>query len=315
MRSLRIILILWIALPLAAQDFQWPQDEISTVCFWNLENLFHPGIDSLNPDTNYTPTGSQRWTLNRYYRKLNDISRSLALIGGWQGLDMIGLCEVENDSCLIHLTRRMPGYDFIHYDSPDRRGIDCALLYYSPRVRVITSRPVRVLLDSVTHTRDLLYVCTENPQHDTLHLIVCHLPSQWGGQQTSEWKRERAKQTIQTLVDSIYSVSEHASIIVMGDMNCAPQNDLKRLQNLAALPAAKKWNGTHKYRGQWTTLDQFYISTFIAEQAEMQVKDIDHLREYDKRYLGYKPRRTFLGPRYHGGVSDHYPIVLRLKIR
>lgn len=313
MRFLRAILILWVALPLAAQDFQYPDDSTYTLAFWNVENLFHPGRDSLNPDSDYTPTGTYHWTLNRYFRKLNAISRSLSLIGGWQGLDIIGLCEVESDSCLIDLKRRMPGYDYIHYDGPDRRGIDCALLYRTKRIQLLSSRPVYVALDSATRTRDLLYVCTETATRDTFHLIVCHLPSQWGGAQATEWKRKRAKQAIQTLVDSIYSVSNNPTIIVMGDMNSAPKDDIRGLLNMATLPEVRRWEGTHKYQGRWTMLDQFYVSLLIAEKAEMQVKDIDRLKEYDKRYLGYKPRRTYIGPRYNGGISDHYPILLRIK--
>jgi hypothetical protein len=96
----------------------------------------------------------------------------------------------------------------------------------------------------------------------------------------------------------------------MGDMNSAPRNDLTGLKNMA-LP--ERWDGTHRFQGKWTTLDQFYASPVIADRTEMQVMDIDFLKEYDRRYLGHKPRRTFIGPRYNKGVSDHYPIVLKLK--
>lgn len=313
-RRIRVILLLWVALPLTAQTYEWPSDSICSIAFWNVENLFHPGQDSINTDYEFTPDGSQHWTKNRYFRKLDNLSRALTLIGGWQGLDIIGLCEVENDSCLIHLTRRLPGYDFIHYDSPDRRGIDCAMLYRRNRIHVLQSKPILVQPDSLTRTRDILYICIETNLRDTLHLLICHLPSQRGGQSASEWKRQYAKQILQTLVDSLYSIHPEPTIIVMGDMNSSPQNNLKRLTNLATDKAVSNhWEGTHKYRGTWTILDQFYISEHVARRATMRVMDIDMLREQDKRYLGYKPRRTFLGPRYHGGISDHYPILLRLK--
>lgn len=314
-RRFRIIWLLWIvALPLSAQTYEWPDDSICSIAFWNVENLFHPGQDSLNQDFEFTPDGSHRWTKSRYFRKLEKVSRALTLIGGWQGLDIIGLSEVENDSCLIHLTRRLPGYEYVHYDSPDRRGIDCALLFRSNRINVLHSQPILIQPDSLTRTRDILYVCARTFTGDTLHLFVCHLPSQRGGQSASEWKRQYAKQILQTRIDSLYAVHPEPTIVVMGDMNCAPHDDLERLTNLAAQKAtAKRWEGTHKFQGRWTMLDQFYVSDDIARRAEMSVMDIDMLKEPDIRYLGYKPRRTYVGPRYCGGVSDHYPVLLRLK--
>lgn len=310
MRYLRVILLLCLSLQMAAQSYEQRRDSVCQIAFWNVENLFYPGRDSLNRDSDYTPDGSHRWTYNRYFHKIEDLSRALVTIGGWQGLDLIGLCEVETDSCLIHLTRRLPRYGYVHYDSPDRRGIDCALLYHQDRIRVLSSRAIPVVLDSLHTTRDLLYVCARTYVGDTLHMVVCHLPSQWGGQAASEWKRQRAKAQIQQVVDSLYEAVESPQIIVMGDMNSAPRNDLTGLKNMA-LP--ERWDGTHRFQGKWTTLDQFYASPFIADRTEMQVMDIDFLKEYDRRYMGHKPRRTFIGPRYNKGVSDHYPIVLKLK--
>ncbi|MBR6017737.1 MAG: hypothetical protein IK073_03860 [Paludibacteraceae bacterium] len=313
MRRLWVILLLSIVCPMAAQQYERPDDKVCRIAFWNLENLFHPGQDSINRDSDYTPDGIHHWTLSRYYRKLTAISRALSYIGGWQGLDMIGVCEVENDTCLIHLTRRMPGYRFVHYDSPDRRGIDCGLLYHTTRISVLNSRAVPVPLDSLARTRDLLYVCAQDKWQDTLHIIVAHLPSQWSGQAASEWKRRRAKQVIQTLIDSIYAICPAPRIVVMGDMNAQPQEDIRGMRNLALQLDKSRWEGTHKYRNRWTTLDQFYVSPQLPHPI-MRVMDIDMLRERDPRYLGYRPHRTFRGVRYDGGVSDHFPILLELQI-
>jgi hypothetical protein len=157
---------------MAAQSYEQRRDSVCQIAFWNVENLFYPGRDSLNRDSDYTPDGSHRWTYNRYFHKIEDLSRALVTIGGWQGLDLIGLCEVETDSCLIHLTRRLPRYGYVHYDSPDRRGIDCALLYHQDRIRVLSSRAIPVVLDSLHTTRDLLYVCARTYVGDTLHMVV-----------------------------------------------------------------------------------------------------------------------------------------------
>ena len=110
MRYLLVILLLCLPLPMAAQSYEQRRDSVCQIAFWNVENLFYPGRDNLNRDSDYTPDGSHHWTYNRYFRKIEDLSHALVTIGGWQGLDVIGLCEVETDSCLIHLTRRLPHY-------------------------------------------------------------------------------------------------------------------------------------------------------------------------------------------------------------
>ena len=287
------------------------------VVSYNVENLFYPTRDTLecNPDTLFTPEGERHWSYTRYYRKIENIARVLTVIGEWDGVDVIGLQEIESAACVKRLcyTLRRNEYDFIHYDSPDRRGIDVALIYKKARFSPISSEVLRVDLGEQT-TRDILYVCGEISsavgQRDTLHLLVCHLPSQLNGKAESEWKRIAAKDVLRSAIDSLYALNEHARIIVMGDMNSRPQEDLLPLRN-RMITMQQHGEGTHKWQGQWTCLDQFYTSSALDE-AQVRIFAPEWIQEADEKGLGLKPKRCYIGFRYQNGFSDHLPIVLTL---
>ena len=284
---------------------------------YNVENLFHPKHDSVaidsawieKDDIEWTAEGERHWSYTRYYRKVENIARVLTNIGEWDGVDIVGLQEVENALCVKRLcyTLRPGEYDFVHYESPDRRGIDVALIYKKARVDTLRTRAIRVPLGEET-TRDILYVCAAVDKKDTLHFFVCHLPSQRGGAAESEWKRDQAKSVLQKAVDSVFAVSPQAKIVVMGDMNSAPKEDLKGLKN-----RAHGLNGTHKYQGQWTCLDQFYTSATLDSISDVRIYDAEWIQEPDEKYLGLKPIRTYNGYHYQNGYSDHLPIMLNIR--
>ncbi|MBQ9602845.1 MAG: hypothetical protein IJR42_03450 [Paludibacteraceae bacterium] len=286
------------------------QAEELCVVSYNVENLFHPKHDTVagieKEDLEWTPEGERRWSYSRYYRKVENIARVLTNIGEWPGVDIVGLQEVENALCMKRLctTLRRGEYDFVHYESPDRRGIDVALLYKKARIDTIATRAIRV---SELMTRDILYVCARVDKRDTIHVFVCHLPSQRGGKAESEWKRQAAKQVLQQAVDSVYGTNPNAKIIVMGDMN---SGDL-RMRGLE--DERMKGEGTHKYQGRWTFLDHFYVSPSIDSLSQAQVYDAEWIQETDEKYMGLKPKRTYNGFRYQNGFSDHLPIVLTIK--
>ncbi len=294
---------------------------------YNVENLFHPAHDSLKDDWEFTKDGARHWTYSKYYNKADKISRVIANVGEWNKLAIIGLCEVENEQCCRELCYRMRNYHYayVHYESPDARGIDVAMLYDSLQYRLIESEVLHVKLDSTTSTRDILYTKGVMPNCDTLHVMVCHLPSQLGGRAESQWKRDRALAVIQARVDSLYRANEEARIIVMGDFNNGRKDQLQSMQNVSivyrrlteGLPNAYKTvlhvDGTHKYRGIWSDLDQFYVSRILEEKVSAKIYAPDWLLEYDKKYLGYKPKRTYNGYRYNKeGYSDHLPIVMEV---
>jgi len=185
------------------------------VVSYNVENLFYPERDSLKDDVEWTPDGERHWSFTRYYRKEENIARVLTNIGEWNGVDIVGLQEVENAMVVKRLcyTLRRGEYDFVHYESPDRRGIDVALIYKKARVDTIATRAIRVkpnpdpsLKGRELITRDILYVCAKIDKRDTVHFFVCHLPSQRGGKAESEWKRRVAKEVLEEAVDSIFKV-------------------------------------------------------------------------------------------------------------
>ncbi len=283
------------------------------VVSYNVENLFHPDKDSITNDGEWTPDGERHWSFARYNRKVENIARVLTNIGEWSGVDVVGLQETENAAVVKKLcyTLRRGEYGFVHYDSPDRRGIDVALIYKKSRIDTLSSKALSILIQrerlsqhSDLRTRDILYVSALVDKKDTIHFFVCHLPSQRGGAAESAWKREAAKETLQQAVDSVQETNKDAKIIVMGDMN---SEDI-RVSGL--VDERMRGNGTHKYQGRWTYLDHFYVSPSIHEVSTARVYDAQWIQENDEKYLGLKPHRTYNGFTYQNGYSDHLPIVL-----
>lgn len=308
--------------------------------FYNLENLYDPHHDTINSDKNFTASGVKRWTLNKFFLKLNHISKTLIAIGGWEPPAIIGVCEVENHYVLNKIINYTPlkkyKYKFIHYESPDIRGIDVALLYRPEIFRVIFSRKISIYLpsDSIMHTRDILYVKGILFVADTVHIFVNHWPSRLGGFTESVPKRRLVAQTLRSALDSLQQKQSDPHIIIMGDFNDDPeqpaisevlkaesysnQTTSASLVNLM-LPLMKSMNeGTYKFQGKWAILDQFIVSgNMLLKDKGLKTSPVSvhiyhspFLMEEDERYLGGKPFRTYSGPRYLGGFSDHLPVYL-----
>ncbi len=300
------------------------------VVSYNVENLFHPKHDSVmidslwveKDDWEWTAEGERRWSYTRYERKVENIARVLTNIGEWEGVDIAGLQEVENAACLRKLcyTLRRGEYDFVHYESPDPRGIDVALVYKKSRIDTLNSKPIRIQntdrFPDRLQTRDILYVCARVDKRDTLHLFVCHLPSQRGGAAETEWKRETVKKVLQGAVDSVLAIEPQAKIVIMGDFNGEPSKGLPvtgdGLRGVSYRePVNGKETGTHKYQGRWSFLDQFYTSPALDSLSTVRIYDAEWVQEPDEKYLGLRPKRTFNGYRYQkNGFSDHLPIIL-----
>lgn len=268
-----------------------------TVMFWNVENYFDPFDDPLKNDDDFTPEGVKHWTWRRFERKRDGIAKTIiSTADGFGALPVIvGLAEVENKMVLRQLVDKSPlegfGYGFIHRESPDRRGIDVALLYRKAAFKVFKVDSLRV---KSFPTRDILYVKGMLASGDTLHAIVVHLPSKLGGEKASGGRRDEALAVLDSCLDSIRTVRPEAKIIVMGDFNDGPES----------------WKeGTIKFQGVWEAIDRFMVYNLNVSEAVYRPY---FLLEEDKTYMGMKPRRTFIGPRYNGGLSDHLPIVLKI---
>ncbi|MCB0429176.1 MAG: endonuclease/exonuclease/phosphatase family protein, partial [Flavobacteriales bacterium] len=230
------------------------------IAFYNTENLFHPDNDSLTLDDEFTPDGKLHWTYNRYRIKLQHISKVLMAMGGWNGLAIAGMCELENRQVLEDLLKYTPlsngNWGIVHHDSPDHRGIDVGLIYNRQCFTVISDRACLVRPPgSQLHTRDILYVKGVLNGSDTLHIMVNHWPSRRGGAETSEPKRVYAGQVLKFLADSILQKQPSAMILAMGDFNDGPGNaSIRQLIDTGVtfrhtmLPQ-DPFSGSHKFAG------------------------------------------------------------------
>lgn len=317
-------LFLCFSIPVHAQ-------ESFRVMFWNTENLFDCKDDPQKNDNEFLPDANRHWTPYRYWEKIRNLSKGIIASGNDYVPDLVGLCEVENDSCLYDLTRRSPlreaGYRYVVTDSPDQRGIDVALLYQRGSFRLLQHQAIRIPHEQVNRgpTRDILHVVGKVVSGDTLDVIVCHLPSRSGGQTQSEPYRIFVADKLRQTVDSLMKVRQCPSIIMMGDFNDYPTDkSIKRLcsgKNLRNLMKGKK-GGTYRYRGEWGILDQFIVSEGLLKRkssirtSTKQVQIMRHpcLLEEDDKFGGEKPFRTYNGMKYQGGFSDHLPIILDLII-
>lgn len=299
-----------------------------TVVQLNCENLFDYQNDSLKADEEFLPESYKHWTKSRYWRKLNNIGKVIIACGEdgerWKLPDVVGLCEVENDSVLRDLTQRSllrkAGYKYVMTESPDERGIDVAFLYSPFTFLLVTSYALRVeTIKGMRPTRDILYVKGRVRSGDSLHVFVVHAPSRAGGSTHTHPFRMQVAKRLGAAVDSIRSDEPHAHILLMGDFNDggkAPALKWLTEQSLIDVSAtAKGRNGamaTYRYQGEWESLDHIFVSQKIYEKMrDCYIYDADFLLEDDAVYGGKRPRRTYLGAKYIGGYSDHLPLVAR----
>ncbi|MDR0438339.1 MAG: endonuclease [Bacteroidales bacterium] len=312
--------------------------DTARIAFYNVENLFDYFKDSIKNDDAWTPRGANRWTKARYEKKQKDLFKVIAALGYEQPLAILGLCEIENKKVLQDLVRGTPlrvhNYRYIHHESADFRGIDVAMIYRPDLFEVLEHYPILLIIppDTVSRTRDFLYVKGVLFQRDTLHLIICHFPSKFGGLMQTIDRRAFAGRLLREKTDSILLENPMANIITMGDFNDEPSDesiavafrsrcDTTNFQptdmlNLMCRFEGKK--GTHKFRETWSIIDQIMISKSLIKntngfsilEQKAHIFEPDFLLEDDKVNMGKKPFRTYIGPRYHGGFSDHLPVFV-----
>ncbi len=309
------------------------------VAFYNVENLFDTIDDPQTHDEEFTPHSKRRWTSSRYHRKLAQLADVIA----WLGPPLvIGVAEIENEQTVANLARAIyaqtgRSYLWVHHESPDHRGIDVALLYMADSVEALLKKDfIRVDLSSGKTTREILHaelVVRWDGVRDTLHFFVNHWPSRREGKRASEPHRIIAARTLRNAIVQVLRDAPQAEIIVMGDFNDEP-TDKSITQILGALwddsnaflinlmaNEVRSGGGSYRYRQWWNLLDQIMVSSSLRRPEGIYVdrhlarvfRD-SRLLEDDERFGGQKPYRTYLGPRYHGGMSDHLPVYLILEV-
>ena len=330
----------WPVVPQEKKDFK-----VVSIAFYNVENLFDTFDDPQTFDEDFTPSGKNRWTADLYQKKLKNISLVLSQIG--QGITgsppvLIGLSEVENRQVLEDLVK-MPllapyGYEIIHFDSPDERGIDVALLYRAQFYTPLNAVKHSLMLFERTNTakrdfsRDQLAV-SGILDGEALHVIVNHWPSRSGGEKASSYKRESAARLNLKIIDSLHRTDPYARIINMGDFNDDPldhslsqvlcakakkeQVGFKGLYN-PFMSIAAGGTGTSAYRDQWNLFDQIMVSKPLIEKDPAKftfyrayVFNEPFLVTPSGAYKNY-PFRSFGNSGFTGGFSDHFPVYILL---
>jgi len=322
MKYIAFALFLMLTATMQSQEFS-----TFTAAWWNVENLFDTRDDPKTDDDEFTPKGELHWTQHKMWSKLEGIYKTLAQM---DLPDVVGLAEVENKYVLRSLCQGTPlnnvGYRYVHYDSPDHRGIDVALLYRADRFDVVSSRSINVS-DSADgfFTRDILLVEGVTKGGDSVCLLLNHWPSKRGGEEAEKHRLEIA-QTVRRLMKELYVKHPGAAVIAMGDLNSTFDESVisegmgfggdtinaEGIRNLTP-KMPQNW-GSHKYQGLWSYIDQ----VFLLAGDNWWVRDLklirfDYLLVEEGKGAGVRPKRTNRGPYYEGGLSDHLPLLLRLK--
>lgn len=360
------------------------------VMSWNLENFFDwTDGDTGESDTEFSARGSRHWTRKKFEAKARAIGKTVVWAGEEAGClpDIIAVQEVENAFVLRRLIDRSVlrklDYAFVHFESPDRRGIDVGLLYRSTTLSLVhaaalpvratalkkgpkkahqvPSQPSSDLLDTL-FTRDILLAQLEDASGRRWSVLVCHFPSKYGGGD-SDWRREAAARRLRAIADSLHAAGEQR-ILAIGDFNDTPDSPVFRLLtqteasassvddrtedrgivgfsstddraedrgatgtpsadpagktagpplvNLAE-PLSRRGTGTIRFEGRWQLIDQAFVSAGLAPSCTLSILHPPFLTAHDNVHSGDKPLRTYSGPRYLGGVSDHRPLLLLIR--
>jgi endonuclease/exonuclease/phosphatase family metal-dependent hydrolase len=309
------------------------------VAFYNQENLFDTIHNEGKNDYEYLPTSKVKWNTEKYLAKLKNMSKvisELATDKVPEGAAIVGMAEVEDQLVLEDLLKQPAlaerGYKYVHYEGPDKRGIDCALLYNPQIFQVDSSRLVPYVYpaeDTIHTTRGFLVVNGRLGGED-LTVIVNHWPSR-GAESAA---RERAGVQVKALKEQLQAARPDLKIIVMGDMNDDPMDKSMTealgckhlMKEVGAQDLYNPWvctlyeqdNGTLCYRGKWNLFDQIVFTGNLLHgnfssltYLRNEVFRRDYLIQQEGRYKGY-PFRTQAGGVWMNGYSDHLPTIIYL---
>ena len=321
-----------------AQEKKW---KAVCIAFYNLENLFDTIDDPQINELDFTPGGSARWDSKKYLTKLNNMAWVIGQIGKElvkDGPVIVGLSEVENKKVVEDLINTPPlknmGYRVVHYDSPDKRGIDVALIYQSKYFKDVegTAIPFTIPGRDDFFTRDILMV-TGKIEGEPITILVNHWPSRSSGTRETAPLRNAAADLCFKTVNEITGKNQEAKILIMGDLNDDPVDEslVKHLKAKSKLENVKPGDlfnpmwaiykdgiGSLAYRDSWNLFDQIIISSSLVDKNQngysfyrAKVFSNKELLQKEGQYTGY-PFRTYAGGVYTGGYSDHLPVYLFL---
>ena len=360
------------------------------VAFWNMENFFDPFVDSTKAYNAFTEDGMQHWTKTRFYRKRNNMYKAILAMSENHSLGILGMCEVENEYVLSSLFEQTPlkkhNYRWVHYEGPDKRGIDPAIVYSLDHFQLVESAviPYYNPEDTAYHSRDILYAkfvavspngagdrgslsamtphgetspegviaslgethsegviagLTRNllQARDTIHVFVNHWPSRYSGELETVGSRSCSAAILRAKVDSIVDAAPEGyrpKVIMMGDLNDCPTDpsvyDVLRARhpsemvedcyiNLFGKNDGLGFEGTLKHQTDWQIFDQIIVTPGVMDgeglrylEGSARIFHADFMLEDDETYHGKKLFRTYIGPRYFGGFSDHLPVYIDL---
>jgi len=342
-----LLLLLFLSALLHAGALAQPTEdrhELIAIAFYNFENLFDTLDDPWKYDEDFTPSGIYNYTAAVYRAKLHNLAVVLQKLGtdiSPEGPAIIGTAEIENARVLHDLTAqpeiRHRRYRFVHFESPDARGIDVALLYHPKYFHLLQARALFTDISATGEkggrTRDVLHV-TGILRGDTAHVFVNHWPSRRGGEEASAVLRKMAARVSRKVIDSLFAVNPETRILVMGDFNDDPGNasirhSLGASGDIRKIKVGELYNpwgafinrgiGTLGYNDSWNLFDQIILSSGWFSQSgrhwayhKADIYNRDFLKEHFGRFKGY-PHRSFDGTNWINGYSDHFPVIIYLK--
>ena len=315
------------------------------VMFYNFENLFDTINDPTTFDDEFTPAGDKAWNATKYQKKLGNLERVLfdiALIDKDYPI-IIGVSEIENrmvlEDVIAQPKLRPANYRIVHYDSPDRRGVDCAFFYRPDVFKLEGSEAVKFVMPGMAnfYTRDFVTMWG-TIEGEPFYFIVSHWPSRLGGKEASSSKREAAAAQCRALADSVRKANPATKVVVMGDFN-DDATDKSIVESLGGkgdikkLTAGDMYNpyfdmlragyGTLAYRDSWNLFDNIVVSENLATDGKGKLHLVSaekskylgnifnrsFLLQQEGQYRGY-PLRTYVGNAFQDGYSDHLPVFI-----
>ena len=297
------------------------------VAFYNVENLMDTLNDPSRRDDDMLPAADREWTAERYGRKLQSLADVIGAMSAEDGFPaLLGLAEVENRAVVDDFVAQRPiaaaAYEVVHYDSPDSRGIDVALLYRPDCFVVESSYPLRAEVGFPT--RDYLVVRGRMDGKPVL-VVVVHLPSRIGGEEFTSARRIAAARQLRALVDDVRRAEPERQIILIGDMNDTPRDkSIREVLNAHLRPRKAKADdlynpyarvkGSMVYRDRWYCYDQIILSADFLRGGALRLKGRGYaFSQRDMLNAQRHPKATYRGVEYLGGASDHLPIYLKVQ--